>query len=861
MINDLLLKKDSIDLVEKNIFSPPFQELANESSHDGIQDAQTMLKDLEIKNHKGIIIAYLNINSIRNKFELLKCIISDNIDILTIAETKLDSNFTTNQFLLEGFRTPFRYDRNSNGGGILVYVREGVPAKEIKTYNFPDNIECGFVEINLKNKKWLLANVYRPPSQNGRYFFEEIGKSLDAYGTRYENFILMGDFNTEEQDADISNFLETYNLKNFMKKPTCFKSDRPRSIDLILTNRVSSFQNTDAIETGLSDFHCMIVTVLKGGFVKRGPKLINYRDYRNFRIDNFRNDVCIELSKHIPVDSMSYDTFDTVVKQVLNEHAPIKKKYVRANDGPFVTKAFRKAVMLRTKLRNKYNKERTKETERAFKKQRNRCVKLLRETKRNYYQNLDLKNLGDNRKFWKIVKPIFSGRVQTSSSVTLLENDKVVSDDRAVADIFNDYFVNITGSLDIADADSNLLSTDGIDDPVDIAVRKYSLHPSIKRIQETFNHSQIFEFTPVSVVDVNNQLKRLDPKKATPLESIPSKVLKENSDIFLPYLTDTFNLCLSENYFPNKLKDGDVSSLFKKDDAFCKKNYRPITVLPATSKIFERLLYDQVMPFAANFLSSLLCGFRKGYNTQHALLRFLESCKMTLDKGGIAGALLMDLSKTFDCIDHELLIAKLHAYGFGRCALLMIHSYLSQRRQRVKINGSFSTWKEVQKGVPQGSVLGPLLFNVYINDLFLLMNRAEICNYADDTTIYICGSEVENVIGGLEQDASQLSTINLIFGEKKDKMKLHVGMAVLEDSNEETLLGVTLDTKLNFKTHVQTLCKKASQKLHALSRISIFMESKKIKLMMNTFIMSQFSYCPLIWMFHDRNVNNKINRI
>ena len=113
-------------------------------------------------------------------------------------------------------------------------------------------------------------------------------------------------------------------------------------------------------------------------------------------------------------------------------------------------------------------------------------------------------------------------------------------------------------------------------------------------------------------MDVNNQLERLDPKKATPLESIPGKVLKENSDIFLPHLTDTLNLCLSENYFPSKLKDGDVSSLFKKDDAFCKKNYMPITVLPATSKIFERLLYDQVMPFAGNFSSSLLCGFRKG---------------------------------------------------------------------------------------------------------------------------------------------------------------------------------------------------------------------------------------------------------
>ena len=116
LFNDLLFKKDSINLVEKSIFSPPFQEISNESSHDGIQNAQTMLKDLKIKNHKGIIIAYLNINSIRNKFKHLQCIISDNIDILTIAETKLDLNFTTNQFLLEGFRPPFRYNRNSNGG-------------------------------------------------------------------------------------------------------------------------------------------------------------------------------------------------------------------------------------------------------------------------------------------------------------------------------------------------------------------------------------------------------------------------------------------------------------------------------------------------------------------------------------------------------------------------------------------------------------------------------------------------------------------------------------------------------------------------------------------------------------------------
>ena len=129
-----------------------------------------------------------------------------------------------------------------------------------------------------------------------------------------------------------------------------------------------------------------------------------------------------------------------------------------------------------------------------------------------------------------------------------------------------------------------------------------------------------------------------------------------------------------------------------------------------------------------------------------------------MDSGGVAGAVLMDLSKAFDCLNHELLLAKLHAYGFSKSALTLIHSYLSNRRQRVKINGSFSTWKDTNLGVPQGSVLGPLLFNIYINDIFLLMNGTEICNYADDTTIYSCGYDIRNIIMKLEQDANHLAT-------------------------------------------------------------------------------------------------------
>ena len=189
--------------------------------------------------------------------------------------------------------------------------------------------------------------------------------------------------------------------------------------------------------------------------------------------------------------------------------------------------------MNRTHLRNRYNNDKTDDNKKAFKKQRNLCVKLLREAKREYYKNIDLKSLNDNRKFWKTVKPLFSGKVKTTSSVTLLENDEIVSDDKAVAEIFNDYFANITSSLGIEETGSNVVSTDGVDDPVELAIIKYSLHPSIKRITENFHPAEKFEFRPCSPEEIMTQIERLDHKKASPIESIPAKVLKENSDLLL----------------------------------------------------------------------------------------------------------------------------------------------------------------------------------------------------------------------------------------------------------------------------------------------------------------------------------------
>ena len=200
--------------------------------------------------------------------------------------------------------------------------------------------------------------------------------------------------------------------------------------------------------------------------------------------------------------------------------------------------------------------------------------------------------------------------------------------------------------------------------------------------------------------------------------------------------------------------------------------------------------------------------------------------------------LLIVLIEAFDCIRHDLLIAKLHAYGFSREALILIDNYLTNRQQRVKVNGSFSSWKSVVRGVPQGSVFGTLLFNIYINDLLLFIQDSDICNYADDTTIYTCNKSIDNIVHKLENDctialkwfADNFMKLNadkchlLVLGQRcDDPVTIRIGSAKVVNSYEEKLLGVQIDSKLSFENHVSKLCHKASNKLYALARISPFM--------------------------------------
>ena len=465
-------------------------------------------------------------------------------------------------------------------------------------------------------KEWILFGIYRPPSQNVNYFFDEMAKAIDHYSNRYEKFVTLCEFNIEEKQAEIKAFMEIYQLKNLIKEPTCFKSDNPKCIDLILTNRSSSFQNSGTIETGLSDFHSMIVTVLKGGFIKRGAKIILYRDYSKFEVNNFRQALKDSLNEMDGNDT-EISEFDRRVETVLNEHTPIKKKYVRANDGPFMTKALRKAIYTRTNLRNRYDEFRCQQSWNVF-------IKMLCQANFDYYK-ADIKCLTHNRKFWKTVKPLSSGKIQASSKITLWENEVLVTDDKKVAEIFNEYFVNITASLGIMQPKDGLTSTDGLHDPVEIAIKKYSSHPSINLISENRNPFHYFALSFVTNSRVSAKLRELKVNKASPISSILSKILKENSDIFTGILEELFNASSVDGAFPFELKRCEVASVFKANDQMTNGSYRPTTVLSAISKVYERLMSEQIVVYSKSFLFQYLCGFREGDSNQKALVRFLEN--------------------------------------------------------------------------------------------------------------------------------------------------------------------------------------------------------------------------------------------
>ena len=270
---------------------------------------------------------------------------------MLVSETKIDDSFPQGQFVTDGFSAPYRFDRNCLGGGLMLFVRDDIPSNLLTIEEKPT--ESFYVESNLRNSKWLVNCSYNPHKNSTGNHLDRISESLDLLSSDYEKMIFLGDFNVKDDEHHMKSFCENYGLKNVIRQPTRNKNpSNPVCIDLILTNVPRSFQSTCVVETGLSDFHLMTLTVMRKGFKKYQPKIINYRSYNNFSNEKYRETLTNNLSNKNFINDDGFRRFCHISLDALNKHAPRKKKHARGDKMPFFNKELSKAIMRRTKLRN-----------------------------------------------------------------------------------------------------------------------------------------------------------------------------------------------------------------------------------------------------------------------------------------------------------------------------------------------------------------------------------------------------------------------------------------------------------------------------------------------------------------------------
>ena len=871
----------NIHMQEQNI-SPDTCE--NSSSVVSEQIPFPKLDKFRASFQKNFIFAHLNINGLSSKYsEIYEILRSGYIDFLAIGESKLypelQMSFKVNNF------TFYRRDRlnvseRNAGGGLAAYVSSVIPHRFRKDISFnQDGIEDMVFEIVMKKQKWFIVIVYRPPSISVNALKEAISYLYSRCENEGHHTIVLGDLNVNfsHENNPLSDEMEIFNLKNVVEGPTCFKSQtNPSAVDVILTNNPRRIISSLNVDVGLSDHHTMILAAAKMHAPKVDKKVIYYNSFKNFHAEDYLTDLaCAPFQTGLIFDDLDDHVWyhNTLLKDVISKHAPKKKRIIKSRQLVYMNGELRRAINVKAMLKRKMNKIPSKENIDKFRFQRNHVTKLKRKSLKSYFDKKCSKDAmcQNPGEFWKTVKPFLGEPHRGTSEINLCENGEVITDSSEVCNILNDYYIKMTDSFSITETVSSSSSIGEI-------AEAYKDHPSIIKIKEKVTSDLPFNFKEISYDDLHSKLKNIKGNKATGFDDIPPRLVKAGASVLAYTFLPVINSGMKCNQFPNDLKCGDITPIFKKDDPLNKEKYRPVNVLPSFSKPFENIMFDQMMKFFENILSPSLSAYRKGYSTQHVLVKAIEDTKKSLDKNEHVGWVLMDLSKAFDALPHGLLIAKLKAYGLSESACRLICSYLSSRKQRVKLGSTKSNWQLLKRGVPQGSVMGPLLFNIFKNDIFyFLEGHCNLYNYADDDTISQSDHDISRLEqklsfssvkavewfknNGMQANAPKFQVAFFTRSEDLKQIQVKINQVILESQPSVKLLGVTVDAKFSFSEHISNICKKAAVQVNGLRRLSIYLSQKTMFNIYVAFIVSNFLYCPLTWHFCSKINTKKMEKV
>ena len=763
---------------------------------------------MELETIKGLKVVHINIRSIRYKLTDLKAWVTlYKPNIITISETWLYESFSDDSMNIDNY-VLYRADRDPNGGGLATYVDSNLHSERLTPAVEPVHFESLFINIKFHDNKHLtIGNIYRPPSAPA-HSTECILSTINSFDSHNE-LIILGDFNKNWPSHSCTNdrnLFRSVNLTQLIKEPTRVDNRSSSLLDWILVTNPGRIIKSGVLSDCFSD-HNIIFCVWKIKIPKSPPKYISIRQSKNINVDSFIQDLIrINWSRFqlIPSVEDAWDFFHSEVTNVIDVHAPIKTIRVKGRHLPWISSHLIKLFKERDKAWAKHRSTRDPGDWEHYRHLRNLSKTETRNAKSNYYKNSFSLDFHNPKQFWNKLNT-FLNKTDKKTINQIQINNNTISDPLLISQAFNTHF----SSIGVSQFPNSYITADS---------------PRLNA------HAGSFSFKKILPTDVFQAICELKDSCGPGPDGLEAKYIKLAAHILAYPLADLFNLSLSTSSLPSIWKCASVTPIYKTGDPTDINNYRPISIICTTAKIFEKLVFKQLSKYInhENILSPHQSGFRPHHSTTTATLKLTSDVFLSFNKSHLTGAIFIDLSKAFDMVDHYLLLDKLYSVGVQRSALLWFNSYLHNRRQRVGVQGFQSDFLLVENGVPQGSILGPLLFSLFINDLPDICSHSQVQLYADNTVIYVSHKNVQQIQQNLQSDFNLVQkwlknnklllnmrkSCSMLFGHSRNEQSSSNLLIHFEDgSHLEKVdsfkyLGITLDPELSFKHHIDNTVKK-----------------------------------------------------
>ena len=833
-------------------------------------------RDSEIK------IFSLNIRSLKDKIPT----IIENIDhfskfdVLCFNETNcsiLKLPFGGRELELASFHPPIIQSpaRNSSrGGGLVIYLNKKFCSindykilSSISSNSNPSQGEFLFIEITRRGKNIIIGNMYRSPSFDPNSFLDQLDSKLEIL-RRHKNkqIILVADNNIDllkfQQFEPANKLVNTFSEHGFIPVisiPTRITSHSATLIDHIFVNSGVAVTKSGVISEDISDHLATYVNILidpnkASKMCDTLDRMNNYRPINEESLTNFKcdmNNVNWDFLNNIDSADDQFTQFESKYHEIYEKNFPKKspKKRKRKCDKPWILPWLQGACDRKNRFYKEYVKHPTISNKHKYVKIKKFVEKHIKIAKQKYYKNYFQQYCNDGRKKWQMINNLLNRNTKSSIGITkIINEDNVLTNPKDIAKTFNNYFCTIAQKLKDGDQGTGTLDS--------------GRTPEHKMSRATRNLASMTDFACTDI-EIENYINSLKNKATSDFAIRPLKVV---NNIISPILNHIISASLLQGVFPSRLKFAKVIPIHKGGLRTDVSNYRPISLLSCFSKIYEKAMHYRLTTFLNryNIISSSQYGFRAGHSCEHALIDAQSRIATALGRKQIALLLLIDFSKAFDMVDHGILLNKLEHYGVRQHHLSWFKTYLTNRQQYVQLNNQNSEQLTLKYSVPQGSILGPLLFIIYINDLPLVSKLASYIFYADDANIIVTANditELANKINTVLQSINVWVTGNglklnlgktkyMIFTNRHNverDLNLTLNGTKIEYTEQARFLGVIVDNKLSWGAHINLLSAKLSRNAGIIYRLKGLVPQSILKTLYDSFIQSHLNYCSSVW--------------